>query len=165
VGVSKDMDYSSQEEASECMSSQIEDGSAGLEDIDGSTVKVNGFVINIDLITNEGLIRMRKLLPKQSYRLMKNRKSARICRLRKKEQVKQVFTASDDLAKENDKLKQELIEAYAKIEFYKNQSSCTPRTTSETPSYSMGSVINNVSNQSSYGAEKRVFEQDPLVQI
>tara|TARA_B110000285_G_C14790893_1_gene452984 strand:+ start:236 stop:391 length:156 start_codon:yes stop_codon:yes gene_type:complete len=51
---------------------------------------------------------------------MKNRKSARICRLRKKEQVKQVFTASDDLAKENEKLKQELIEAYAKIEFFKN---------------------------------------------
>jgi len=46
-------------------------------------------------------MKMRKLLPRESYRLMKNRKSARLCRLRKKEVLGKVFENSDDLAREN----------------------------------------------------------------
>ena len=54
---------------------------------EGNSLKVNGFIIDIAVIENDGLIRMRKMLPKESYRLIKNRKSARLCRLRKKEVV------------------------------------------------------------------------------
>ena len=72
-------------------------------------------MIDIDEITNEGLIQMRKLLPKESYRLMKNRKSARICRLKKKEEVKHVFANHGDIIEENHKLKKELEECFKKI--------------------------------------------------
>jgi hypothetical protein len=79
-GVTVDSDYRSQEEASEV----LHDATECIGSSDGDVVKVSGFKINIDVITNEGLIKMRKLLPQESYRLMKNRKSARICRQRKK---------------------------------------------------------------------------------
>ena len=80
-------------------------------------------------------MKMRKLLPKESYRLMKNRKSPRICRLRKKEVLGKVFENSDDLAKENENLKKELKEAYAKLELFMQKNE-TAKTASVTPSSS-----------------------------
>ena len=40
----------------------------------------------MDLVSKASLISMRKFLPKDEYRLLKNRKSARICRRKRKEE-------------------------------------------------------------------------------
>lgn len=47
---------------------------------------VADFTINIDKITKQQLISMRKFLPSEEYRLLKNRKSARLCRKKRKEE-------------------------------------------------------------------------------
>jgi hypothetical protein len=47
---------------------------------------VGDFVFDVDLVSKASLISMRKFLPKEEYRLLKNRKSARICRRNRKEE-------------------------------------------------------------------------------
>ena len=42
------------------------------------------FIIDIEVITKVDLISMRKILPSEEYRLFKNRKSARVCRRKRK---------------------------------------------------------------------------------
>jgi hypothetical protein len=74
------------------MESQREEGSTGLDSLDANLFKVGGFLINIDTISNDDLIYMRQILPQESYRLLKSRKSARICRLRKKDHIRHVTT-------------------------------------------------------------------------
>jgi hypothetical protein len=44
---------------------------------------------------------MRKLLPKDAYKIVKNRKSARLCRLRKKEKTSLLAQSYDELREEN----------------------------------------------------------------
>lgn len=60
------------------------DHQSDLEDPD--IVVIGDFTINIDKIRKESLIGMRKYLPSDEYRLLKNRKSARLCRQRRKEE-------------------------------------------------------------------------------
>lgn len=55
-------------------------------DNDGDIVVVADFTINIEKITKQQLISMRKFLPSEEYRLIKNRKSARLCRKKRKEE-------------------------------------------------------------------------------
>jgi hypothetical protein len=62
------------------------------------------------MISNEGLMNMRKLLPKDAYKVVKNRKSARLCRLRKKEKTITLAQSYDELREENQHLKRELDE-------------------------------------------------------
>jgi hypothetical protein len=50
-------------------------------------VEVAGCIINIEKITTPGLIKMRKLIPKNTYKIIKNRKDARISRLKFKEET------------------------------------------------------------------------------
>jgi hypothetical protein len=45
------------------MNSQHEDGSTGIDSLDGDIIKVGGFLINIETISNNDLIYMRKILP------------------------------------------------------------------------------------------------------
>jgi hypothetical protein len=45
---------------------------------------VGDFIIDIEEISKSNLISIRKLLPSEEYRLFKNRKSARICRRKRK---------------------------------------------------------------------------------
>ena len=49
-------------------------------------VKVGDFIFNVELVTKSSLISMRKFLPSEEYRLLKNRKSARLCRAKRKEE-------------------------------------------------------------------------------
>ena len=68
---------------------------------EGDIVRVGNFTINIEAITKAQLISMRKFLPKEQYRLLKNRKSARLCRRRRKEELGDMQKDLDDLKKEN----------------------------------------------------------------
>jgi len=47
-------------------------------------VKVGDFVFNIEIVSKTSPISLRKFLPSEEYRLLKNRKSARLCRLKRK---------------------------------------------------------------------------------
>lgn len=53
---------------------------------DSDIVRVGNFVINIEMVSKLELINMRKYLPPEEYRLLKNRKSARLCRRKRKEE-------------------------------------------------------------------------------
>ena len=57
--------------------------------------------INIEQVTKAQLISMRKFLPPQQYRLIKNRKTARLCRRKRKEERGDMARLVDDLRKEN----------------------------------------------------------------
>lgn len=49
-------------------------------------VKVGDFIFDVELVSKATLISMRKFLPSEEYRLLKNRKSARLCRRKRKEE-------------------------------------------------------------------------------
>ena len=51
---------------------------------------------------------MRKFLPSEQYRLLKNRKSARLCRRKRKEERGDMQTDLDAIKKENVTLKEKL---------------------------------------------------------
>jgi len=53
---------------------------------------------------------MRKYLPPEEYRLLKNRKSARLCRKKRKQERGDMQKHIEDLATENNLLKQKLEE-------------------------------------------------------
>ena len=47
-------------------------------------VTVGDFMFNIEIVSKTALISLRKFLPSEEYRLLKNRKSARLCRQKRK---------------------------------------------------------------------------------
>ena len=47
-------------------------------------VKIGEFTINMSVIEKTELLKMRLMLPAAGYKLLKNRKNARLCRARKK---------------------------------------------------------------------------------
>lgn len=51
-------------------------------DADPNVVRVGDFLIDLDVISKADLIKIRKFLPKGDYKLIKNRKCARLTRLR-----------------------------------------------------------------------------------
>lgn len=51
---------------------------------DSNIINVCGHIIDIEKITKEEIFKMRKILPKHEYRQLKNRKSARECRKKRK---------------------------------------------------------------------------------
>jgi hypothetical protein len=53
---------------------------------------------------------MRKYLPSEEYRLLKNRKSARLCRKKRKEERGDMQKQIEDLMKENQILKERLLQ-------------------------------------------------------
>ena len=55
-----------------------------VEEEDDEWLHVGEFKINIETVTKQQLICMRRFLPQAEYRLVKNRKSARLCRLKRK---------------------------------------------------------------------------------
>ena len=85
---------------------------AGLDDEfkEGDIVRVGDFTINIELVSKSSLISMRKFLPAEQYRLLKNRKSARLCRRKRKEERGDMQKTVEDLKKDNEELKQKLVE-------------------------------------------------------
>ena len=50
-------------------------------------IRAGDFIIELDEITMSGLVRMRKLLPRDMYQSIKNRKSSRLIRTKKKLQT------------------------------------------------------------------------------
>lgn len=55
-----------------------------VDEDDPNIVYVCGFTIDLNVVTKEEIMSLRKILPQKEYRLLKNRKSARICRARRK---------------------------------------------------------------------------------
>lgn len=49
-------------------------------------INVCGLIIDIEKISKQEILKMRKYLPKKDYRQLKNRKSARECRKKRKEE-------------------------------------------------------------------------------
>ena len=68
---------------------------------EGDIVRVGDFTINIEIVSKAQLISMRKFLPSEQYRLLKNRKSARLCRRKRKEERGDMQKTLDDMKKEN----------------------------------------------------------------
>lgn len=58
-----------------------------IEQVDQKTLKIGLFQIDLDTVTVKGLILMRRVLPKSEYRLIKNRKCARVSRQKRKEKA------------------------------------------------------------------------------
>ena len=63
------------------------------------------FNINIDEASIKDLKAMRKLLPREEYTLLKNRKCARLNRFRKKDQTKSLVEENMLLREENARLR------------------------------------------------------------
>lgn len=55
-----------------------------VDEEDPNIVYVCGFTIDLNVVTKDEIMALRKVLPQKEYRLLKNRKSARICRARRK---------------------------------------------------------------------------------
>ena len=75
---------------------------------EGDIVRVGDFTINIEIVTKAQLINMRKFLPSEQYRLLKNRKSARLCRRKRKEERGGMQNDIETAKKENTDLKEKL---------------------------------------------------------
>ena len=55
-----------------------------LDDTNANIVFVCGLIIDIEAISKQQILKLRKSMPKKEYRQLKNRKSARECRKRRK---------------------------------------------------------------------------------
>lgn len=53
------------------------------DDVD-DIVRIGQFNVNVGLVSKDSIKEMRTYLPMEEYRLLKNRKSARMCRQRRK---------------------------------------------------------------------------------
>ena len=70
-------------------------------DSETRTVTIGMFRINIDEVRVGDLKSMRKLLPRSEYKLLKNRKCARLSRSRRKEQTSALMAMNKRLKEEN----------------------------------------------------------------
>lgn len=86
-------------------------------DIEKGKVRINGETVDIESITDEQLYALRKVLPRKEYRyllwtkisrLLKNRKSARKSRKRRKAELTSLKEEIALLKKENEALKQKI---------------------------------------------------------
>jgi bZIP transcription factor len=73
-----------------------------------SIVEVNGLKINIETITDQEMYALRKVLPRKEYRLLKNRKSARKSRRRRKAELSTLKEEIKLLKRENDALRKQI---------------------------------------------------------
>ncbi|CDW91316.1 n-alpha-acetyltransferase auxiliary subunit-like [Stylonychia lemnae] len=78
--------------------------SSSSSSFDKSKINVKGLVIDIENITDEQLYALRKEIPRKDYRLLKNRKSARKSRKRRKQELSTLREEIDVLKKENKRL-------------------------------------------------------------
>ena len=90
-------------------------GSDDEEFKEGDIVRVGKFTINIEKITKQQLISLRKYLPPTKYRLIKNRKTARLCRRKRKEERGDMQRTLELLRKENLWYKLRLEDLQAKL--------------------------------------------------
>ena len=71
-------------------------------------VQIGDYSVNIEKVTKQELISMRRYLPQEEYRLLKNRKSARLCRIKRKQERTTLQTSFVDYAQKNEELKKAL---------------------------------------------------------
>ena len=69
---------------------------------------IGSFRIDIGEVKVSDLKLMRKLLPRNEYKLLKNRKCARLSRTRRKEQTQSIININKRLKEENALLRQQL---------------------------------------------------------
>lgn len=79
-----------------------------VEDEDEEWLHVGEFKINIERVTKQQLICMRRYLPQAEYRLVKNRKSARLCRLKRKREDQDLKIKSSLLVENNLQLEKQI---------------------------------------------------------
>ena len=72
-------------------------------------MKIGFFQIDLDAVTVKGLILMRRILPKDEYRLIKNRKCARVSRQKRKEKSHTLMDKLAQLEAENKKLRMKIL--------------------------------------------------------
>ena len=68
-----------------CSGSSNRSSNENIEEIDSKTLRIGLFEIDLDSVTVKGIITMRRILPREEYRLIKNRKCARVSRRKRKE--------------------------------------------------------------------------------
>lgn len=79
----------------------------GKEDLKGSAgdiVTMGDFTVDLTVVSKEHLIGLRRYVPREEYRLVKNRKIARLSRMRRKKVSGELQEAYSSLVKENSKL-------------------------------------------------------------
>lgn len=75
------------------------------DDSQPDKVRAGDFIVDIDKIQTADLIKMRKLLPRDVYKTVKNRKCARIFRQKNKEKRNKIDDRFSRLKATNSKLK------------------------------------------------------------
>jgi len=78
-------------------------------------VKVGEFQFDIGIVSKTALISMRKYLPSEEYRLLKNRKSARLCRLKRKQERISVKSTLEEIESELNDLRDDLEATQKKL--------------------------------------------------
>ena len=76
------------------------------QDSDAQCFLIGSFRIDISEVKVSDLKLMRKLLPRTEYKLLKNRKCARLSRTRRKEKTEAIISINKRLKEENAKLRQ-----------------------------------------------------------
>ena len=70
-------------------------------DQDADIVRCGNFSFNIEMVTKPQIISLRKYLPPEEYRLLKNRKTARLCRRKRKKERSETAQSLEKLQKAN----------------------------------------------------------------
>lgn len=78
-------------------------------------VRVGEFQFDIGIVSKTSLIAMRKYLPSEEYRLLKNRKSARLCRLKRKQERGSMKSTLTEVETELNDLRDDLEAAQKKL--------------------------------------------------
>jgi len=78
------------------------------QDTDNGTFTLGCFQIDISKVKISDMKAMRKLLPRSEYKLLKNRKCARMSRSRRKEQTGNLIKMNKKLKEENARLRRQL---------------------------------------------------------
>ena len=90
-------------------SSGKQSAGATIDQLDARTLKIGLFQIDLDVVTIKGLIQMRRILPKAEYRLIKNRKCARVSRQKRKEKTLSLQDKLNQLETENKNLRLKIL--------------------------------------------------------
>ena len=75
-----------------------------------------GLVVDIEKITHQQILKLRKLMPQKEYRKLKNRKSARELRKKKKGQLETMQDEIEELRRRNKELTQKTQVLERKLE-------------------------------------------------
>lgn len=78
-------------------------------------VKVGDFVFDVEKVSKTTLISMRKFLPSEEYRLLKNRKSARLCRRKRKEERNKTQKTLQEVVDELSQVHKKLAEVEKRL--------------------------------------------------